>query len=47
MKLIVNEQVKCQPRNKDYEDRQRLYATVSFSWIACVSYCMLNMLEKF
>ncbi|KYN22968.1 hypothetical protein ALC57_04751, partial [Trachymyrmex cornetzi] len=27
MKLIVNEQVKCQPRNKDYEDRQRLYAT--------------------
>ncbi|KYN31950.1 hypothetical protein ALC56_13703 [Trachymyrmex septentrionalis] len=27
MKLIANEQVKCQPRNKDYEDRQRLYAT--------------------
>ncbi|KYM96248.1 hypothetical protein ALC62_13118, partial [Cyphomyrmex costatus] len=27
MKLIVNEQVKCQPRNKDYEDWQRLYAT--------------------
>lgn len=46
MKLIVNEQIKCQPRNKDYEDRQQLFATVSLFKVACVVYCMLNTLEE-